>query len=120
MMKRSEMVLAGAERLFQTEEAVDRALTETGEMLAALLRMRMAGGLSAVMGQEAVEGIISSATALAQARREIITVHGHLNEVKTQMGCATVAIGTGNDKPIKGSAEQNLQATGALNRQTAL
>lgn len=119
-MKRSEMVLAGAERLFQTEEAVDRALTETGEMLAALLRMRMAGGLSAVVGQEAVEGIISSATALAQARREIITVHGHLNEVKTQMGCATVAIGTGNDKPIKGSAEQNLQATGALNRQTAL
>lgn len=119
-MKRSEMVLAGAERLFQTEEAVDRALTETGEMLAALLRMRMAGGLSVVVGQEAVEGIISSATALAQARREIITVHGHLNEVKTQMGCATVAIGTGNDKPIKGSAEQNLQAAGALNRQTAL
>lgn len=119
-MKRSEMVLAGAERLFQTEEAVDRALTETGEMLAALLRMRMAGGLSAVVGQEAVEGIISSATALAQARREIITVHGHLNEVKTQMGCATVAIGTGNDKPIKGSAEQDLQAAGALNRQTAL
>lgn len=109
-MKRSEMVLAGAERLFQTEEAVDRALTETGEMLAALLRMRMAGGLSAVMGQEAVEGIISSANALAQARREIITVHGHLNEVKTQMGCATVAVGTGNSKPITGNAEVHTQA----------
>jgi len=101
-MKRSDMVIAGAEHLFQTEDAVDRALTQSGEMLAALLRMRMASGLSAVMGQEAVEGIVNGTLALTQARRNFITVHGHLNEVKTQMGCATVAVGTGDTKPGTG------------------
>lgn len=77
-MKRSDMVLAGADRLLATEEAVDKALTETGELIATLTRLRVCGNLSAVYGQDAIDAIMGGATALSTARGHFVRAHGHL------------------------------------------
>jgi len=98
-MKRTDMVLAGTDRLYATEEAVDRALTETGELIATLTRLRVSGNLSAVYGQDAIDAIMGGATALSTARGHFVKAHGHLDKVKTQLGCRTVASGTLQPKP---------------------
>ncbi len=102
-MKRSDMVAAGADRLFATEDAVDKALSETGELLATLTRLRVTGNISGVYGQKALDAIVSGATALNTARSHFVDAHGHLNEIKTQLGCRTVAIGTLQPKPPIGT-----------------
>lgn len=98
-MKRKDMVMAGADRLFATEDAVDRALTETGELIATLTRLRVTGNLSAVYGQDAIDAIMGGAMALSSARGHFVTAHGHLDRVKTQLGCKTMASGTLQPKP---------------------
>jgi hypothetical protein len=98
-MKRTDMVMAGADRLFATEEAVDRALTETGELIATLTRLRVTGNLSAVYGQDAIDAIMGGAMALSSARGHFVRAHGHLDRVKTQLGCKTMASGTLQPKP---------------------
>lgn len=101
-MKRSDMVNVGADRLFATEDAVDKALSETGELLATLTRLRVTGNISGTFGQKALNAIVAGATALNTAREHFVTAHGHLDEVKTQLGCRTTAIGTLQPKPPAG------------------
>lgn len=109
-MKRAEMVIAGADKLFATEDAVDKALTETSELIALLMRMRVGNNLSGTYGQEAVKEIVGAAKALEKARTRMIRAHGHLDHVKAQLGCRTVMIGTELNKPVKGSAEPGATA----------
>lgn len=108
-MKRADMVVTGADRLFATEDAVDKALTETGELIATLTRMRVAGNLPAIYGQDAIEAIMSGAAALSTARGCFVQAHGHLDRVKTQLGCRTVASGTLQPKPDNGVSESDTQ-----------
>lgn len=101
-MKKSHMVIAGAEQLVLTENAVDQALTETGELLAILTRMRVGNRVSGVVGQPAVTSILNAARYLGEARKEMIEAHGHLDAVKSQLGCRTLMVGTLPDKPLPG------------------
>ncbi|MGN6210539.1 hypothetical protein [Asticcacaulis sp.] len=94
------MIIAGAEQLFVTENAVDQALTEAGELIATLTRFRVGGGFSGMLGHKAVDSIVKATTSLGDARRHITDAHTHLDEVKTHMGGAAVAVGTGQDKPM--------------------
>ncbi len=66
-MKRAEIVIAGADQLFATEDAVDKALSETGELIATLARLRVTSQISGVFGQKAVNSIVDAASALASA-----------------------------------------------------
>lgn len=102
-MKRSDMVTAGADRLFATEDAVDKALSETGELLATLTRLRITGNISGTFGQKALDAILNGATALNTARSHFVSAHSHLDEVKTQLGCRTLLIGTLQPKPPIGT-----------------
>jgi len=102
-MKRTEIVIAGADQLFATEDAVDKALGETGELIATLARLRITGQMSGVYGQKAVDSIVDAASALRVARGHVIEAHGHLDEVKSQLGCRTVMAGTLIPKPPAGS-----------------
>jgi len=113
-MKRSDMVLAGADRLLATEDAVDKALTEAGELIATLTRLRVGGNLSAIYGQEAIDAIMGGATALSNARGYFVRAHGHLDRVKTQLGCRTVASGTLQPKPDGASNDQVTDDTGII------
>ncbi len=98
-MKRTEIVMAGADQLFATENAVDTALSETGDLIATLSRLRVTSNISGVFGQDAMGAIMDGAAALTTARGHFIRAHGHLDEVKAQLGCRTVMIGTLQPKP---------------------
>ncbi len=111
-MKRTEMVDAGADRLFATEDAVDKALSETGELLATLMRLRVTGNVSGTFGQNAVDAIVNGAAALSTARNHFIQVHGHLDLIKTQLGCRTHMIGTLQPKPPIGTDSDVPEDTG--------
>jgi len=102
-MKRSEMVAAGADRLFATEDAVDKALSEAGDLLATLTRLRVTGNISGTFGQKALDAIINGAAMLNQARAYFLGAHAHLDEIKTQLGCRTTMIGTLQPKPPIGT-----------------
>lgn len=99
-MKRSDMIIAGAEQLFVTENAVDQALTEVGELIATLTRFRVGGGFSGMLGHKAVDSILKATTSLGDARRHMTDAHTHLDQVKTHIGGGAVAVGTGQDKPM--------------------
>jgi hypothetical protein len=101
-MKKSDIVIAGADQLFVTEDAVDQALTEAGRLISTLTGLRVNANVSAVVGQPAVEAILDATTHLGAARRSMVTAHAHLAEVKIQLGCRTTLVGTGQDKPLDG------------------
>ncbi len=113
-MKRSDMVMAGADRLLATEDAVDKAITETGELIATLSRLRVSGNLSAVYGQDAIDAIMGGAAALSTARGHFVKAHGHLDRVKTQLGCRTVASGTLQPKPDGSSNDSVVEDTNII------
>lgn len=107
-MKRADMVRNGAAQLLVAEEALERALMETAALGSLLGRLRIEGGLSAVIGQDAFEEISDTIAGLTKARRSMVNTHAHLNDVRVQIGCRTVAIGA-EDCPDPPSA----QITGA-------
>ena len=94
------MIIAGAEQLFLTENAVDQALTEVGELISTLTRFRVGGGFSGMLGHKAVDSILKATTSLGDARRHMTDAHTHLDQVKTDIGGGAVAVGTGQDKPM--------------------
>lgn len=98
-MKRTDMVRSGATQLITAENAIEMALSETTGLASHLGRMRIDGRLSMVIGQEAMGAIVEAITALSNARGAMIKAHAHLDDVKTQLGCKTMAMGTLLDKP---------------------
>jgi len=113
-MKRSDIVMAGADQLFVTENAVDQALTEAGQLISTLTRLRVAAGVSAVVGDEAMQSVLEATASLGVARSAITRAHGQLDEVKVRLGCRTVAVGTGQDKPLPGGTTQMGQMPDAV------
>ena len=95
------MVLFGAEQLLLSENAIEQALADTAGLASSLSRMRVDSRLSAVIGQEALGAVAEAITALTSARGAMVRAHGHLDSVKTQIGCGAVAVGTGVEKPPK-------------------
>lgn len=113
-MKRSEIVVAGGEQLLIVEDAVDTALGETGELISKLTRLRVANNMATAYGQDAMDAIIESAIRLNEARGAMVRAHSHLSDVRTQMGCATVAVGNNYDKPINGRTFANTTETSGV------
>lgn len=98
-MKRADMVRYGTEQLFNAENAIELALCQSATLISELSRMRMESRLSAIVGQEALDSAADVIIKLTEARRAIVLTHGHLNDVKTQIGCAAVASGGDIQKP---------------------
>lgn len=98
-MKRADMVRNGAAQLLIAEEALERALMETAALGSLLGRLRIEGGLSPVIGQTAFEEISETIAGLTKARRSMVNTHSHLNDVRCQIGCRTVAIGQADCPP---------------------
>lgn len=89
-MKRRDMVIEGAQQLADVEEAVGLALSKVARFGANLEQMRIDSKLSAVLGQDALSEVFKAATLIADARGAMVRVHGHLDDVKTKIGCADV------------------------------
>jgi hypothetical protein len=96
-MKRTELVLRGTEQLRATENTIASGICETADLMSMLERMRMDSKLSAVIGQEAMTELAQTLTILTGARASIIRVHGHLDDVKTRIGCGSFMQGGGED-----------------------
>lgn len=97
-MNRKTVAYKVADQLFAAELAIDRALSETARLTTMLSEGRVEAGLSAVIGQSVMDRTCASIVMLSNGRRELVEAHGHLADVKNQIGLRTVAIG-GMDKP---------------------
>lgn len=107
-MKRVEMVRRGGAKLIVAENAIEAAIRDVAGLTCELSDMRLTSGLSALYGQDAMQGLGEAMTALTEARGRMIEVHKALDRVKTGIGCATVMDGpiskpgdTGDDAVIR-------------------
>ncbi len=85
--------------LFQAEAAIDAALNKTAALAATMPSVRAEAGLSALFGQDAVERISETISALTQARRGIVETHKELAVVRDQIGLRAVGFGGDGAKP---------------------
>lgn len=92
-MKRIDMVRSGAQQLTVAENAVESALIEVTKLVSNLGEMRLNSNLSPVLGQDAINTLVESITLLSTARGKMVAAHGHLDNVKEQIGCGAVAAG---------------------------
>lgn len=100
-MKRIEVARAGAAKLMAVEAALDTALSQTAELVGLLPSLRLNAGLSAVIGQDAVDDLGETLNHIITARRTLVRAHGGLQTVREQIGCGAVAMGV-LDKPAGG------------------
>lgn len=101
MLKQRRMIADQvAASLFEAEAAIDAALSKTASLAGVMPGLRADAGLSALIGQDAVERASEAFALLAQARRAIIETHKELDLAKTQIGLGAVMYGV-PDKPVQ-------------------
>ena len=88
-----------AASLFEAEAAIDAALAKTAQLAGVMPALRRDAGLSALIGQDAVERASEAFAALALARRAIVETHKELDIARTQMGLGAVMFGEPDVKP---------------------
>lgn len=104
MLKQRRMIADQvAASLFEAEAAIDAALAKTAGLAGVMPSLRTDAGLSALVGQGAVERASEAIALLAQARRAICETHKELDVAKTQIGLGAVMYG-GMEKPPEASA----------------
>lgn len=88
-----------ADRLLETETAIDLAIARASELTASMPLARQDANLSAIVGQDAMESAAKIVPALAKARQSIVATHRQLDEAKDQIGLRQVAFGSPDGKP---------------------
>ncbi|MBW0149595.1 MAG: hypothetical protein KXJ53_00145 [Phenylobacterium sp.] len=104
-----------AASLFEAETAIDAALAKTAALAGVMPGLRAQAGLSALIGQEAVEWTSRSISALAEARRAVIEAHKELSIAQKQIGLGAVLYGDGAPKPGEPVRAPSLRAVGETN-----
>lgn len=99
LKQRRQIAEQVAAALFEAESAIDAAIAKTAGLTGMMPGLRAQAGLSALMGQDAVERASETIMALIQARRAIVETHKQLSVTQHQMGLGAVAIGDDMDKP---------------------
>jgi hypothetical protein len=98
MLKQRRMIADQvAASLFEAEAAIDAALAKAASLAGVMPALRGDAGLSALVGQDAVERASEAILALTQARRAIVETHKELDAAKTQIGLGAVMYG----EPVK-------------------
>ncbi len=103
-----------ADHLFEAETAVDLALSRTAGLAQVMPDVRTDAGLSALIGQGAVERACEAMAALATARRALCETHNELTVARTQIGLGAIAFGATDKPPVTspGSEPKRLRAVG--------
>ncbi len=100
MLKQRRLVAEQvAAALFEAERAIDVALAKTAGLTGIMPSLRAEAGLSALIGQDALERATDAVSALAQARRSIVETHKQLTIAQHDIGLGAVAIGDDVVKP---------------------
>ncbi len=94
-----------AKILFGAETAVDGALVEAAALVGALPVARKEAGLSATVGQEAIDRAMEAMTALTEARRALVAAHEALYDVQRRIGLREFSFGSAGEKPPYPPAE---------------
>ncbi len=104
-MRESRIAAANkvATELFETERALDQLLSCAARLSAALPEARFKANLSGVMGQSALLSSAQLIAAVVEARGIAVTLHGQLDELKTDIGLRTLSMGGGM---YKGMADE--------------
>ncbi|MET0294840.1 MAG: hypothetical protein ABW042_07455 [Phenylobacterium sp.] len=92
LKQRREYAEKVAASLFDAEAAIDAAFAKTAALAGTMPAHRKEAGLSALIGQDALEWTSRSIAALAEARRAICEAHKELDEAKTQIGLGAVTM----------------------------
>ncbi|NOW48977.1 multidrug efflux pump subunit AcrA (membrane-fusion protein) [Novosphingobium sp. SG751A] len=82
-----------AERLFAAETALDIALARIAELNAALPLARLDGGISAIVGQEAILSSASAMMLVAETREKIVATHANLKQASDDIGLREASYG---------------------------
>jgi phosphoglycerate-specific signal transduction histidine kinase len=90
-----------AKQLFESEAAIDRALTAIARLQAVLPEARMEANLSATVGQGVIEQVGRALTAMVRVRSAIVDVHSKLDGLKTDIGLRQLSMSGGMAKPGK-------------------
>lgn len=88
-----------AASLFEAEAAMDAALAKAAALAGVMPALRAEAGLSALIGQEALEWTSRSISALAEARRALVEAHKELSIAQKQIGLGAILYGDGGAKP---------------------
>ena len=108
-MDRAFVAQGVANRLFATENSIDRALADASQLMAEMLEARQTLRVSAVVGGEATAKVAEAIAALSQARTAVVAAHGELAGVRDRIGIRTKLIGeqlkTLEAKPQAGGEE---------------
>jgi hypothetical protein len=91
-----------AASLMAAEAAIDAALASTAKLAGQMPSVRADAGLSALIGQGAIEQAIEAMAALSQARRNICATHKELSIAQGQIGLGAINVvagGGSGDKP---------------------
>jgi hypothetical protein len=75
------------------ENALDEAVALGSALSSQIVRARLEARLSAVIGQDAIEGALRTLTLLGDARRELVGTHHHLKSCADQIGLREVSFG---------------------------
>ncbi|WP_448585672.1 hypothetical protein [Thermaurantiacus sp.] len=116
---RREVAEKLAAQLFETETAVETALTRASAFLGAIPAARVDARLSATIGQEAFDHVVAAIAALNAARREMVEAHNALAEVQKRLGLAEVNFGAFIDKPDWPKKEARLRNLRVVERDAA-
>lgn len=111
MLKQRRMVADQvASSLFEAEAAIDTALAKAAQLAGVMPGLRREAGLSALIGQSAVERASEAYAALAQARRAICETHKELTVAQKQIGLGAVMYGDSLPKPEMMEGGRELRA----------
>lgn len=93
-----------AESLFEFEQALDQTLALGAGLSSRIVMARIDARLSAVLGQDAIEGVVKTLSLMADARRELVGTHHQLKSLADNIGLTEVSWGD-LLKPPAASAE---------------
>ena len=82
-----------ANKLWATEDAVDKAIVQASQLMGGILEARQELRVSAVVGDDAVSKVAAAVAALAEARKAVVEAHNELAEVKLRVGIRTKLLG---------------------------
>ena len=78
-----------AQKLFETEAAVDGALVEASELMSEMLKARKDVKTSLVFADDVQVKMMEAMKALSEARTAMVAVHNELNDAKLRLGVRT-------------------------------
>lgn len=69
-----------AQKLFEAEKALDRAIAASNELSAFMTRGRIDHEITAMLGQHALSGVAETGRGLVKARGRLLDAHEHLEK----------------------------------------